>query len=58
MEIRGLKLKLKVKPKAKPKPKRLNSKTSSPVEECYKRVSLLVIGTVVYKDNSYYAHIS
>ena len=59
MEIRGLKLKLKVKPKAKPKPKRLNSKTSTPVEEeCYKRVSLLVIGTVVYKDNSYYAHIS
>ena len=59
MEIRGLKLKLKVnKPKTKPKPKRLNSKTSTPVEECYKRVSLLVIGTVVYKDNSYYAHIS
>ena len=57
MEIRGLKLKLN-KPKAKPKPKRLNSKTSTPVEECYKRVSLLVIGTVVYKDNSYYAHIS
>ena len=58
MEIRGLKLKLKIKPKSKPRPKRLNSKTSSPVEECYKRVSLLVIGTVVYKDNSYYAHIS
>ena len=49
MEIRGLKLKLKIKPKAKPRPKCLNSKTSSPVEECYKRVSLLVIGTVVYK---------
>lgn len=57
MEIRGLKLKLKInKPKAKSK--RLNSKTSTPVEEYYKRVSLLVIGTVVYKDNSYYAHIS
>lgn len=57
MEIRGLKLKLKLnKPKAKPK--RLNSKTSTPVEECYKRVSLLVIGTVIYKDDSYYAHIS
>lgn len=57
MEIKGLKLKLKVnKPKAKPK--HLNSKTSTPVEECYKRVSLLVVGTVVYKDNSYYAHIS
>lgn len=59
MEIRGLKLKLKVsKPKAKPRPKCLTSKISSPVEECYKRVSLLVVGTVVYKDNSYYAHIS
>ena len=58
METRGLKLKLKV---SKPRPKRLNSKinkTSTPVEDIYKKVSLLVIATVVYKDSSYYAHIS